>query len=168
MDWKIPAVLAVAALAVAGAVMVTMNKNDSKDRSDDAIIPPDVEPGTLDGARLAIKGPNGTIYADFADTAAANELRNTLSKGTVSVNLHDYGSFEKVGEIGVKLTSSDTHTSTGPGDIVLYSGDQIVIFYGNNSWDYTRLAKVPDATNESMHTFLGNGNVILELSLQME
>ena len=112
--------------------------------------------------------PNGTIYADFADTVAANELRNTLSKGTVSVNLHDYGSFEKVGEIGVKLTSSDTHTSTGPGDIVLYSGDQIVIFYGNNSWDYTRLAKVPDATNQSMHTFLGNGNVTLELSLQME
>ena len=68
----------------------------------------------------------------------------------------------------MKLTSSDTHTSTGPGDIVLYSGDQIVIFYGSNSWDYTRLAKVPDATNQSMHTFLGNGNVILELSLQME
>ena len=46
----------------------------------------------------------------------------------------------------------------GPGDIVLYNGKSVVIFYGSNSWDYTPLARIPDATADSMKAFLGNSD----------
>ncbi len=146
------------AAAAGCAIMMIMNHQKGNDSD-----PPDIDPS---GYRLKISGPNGTIYADFADTTAAKELIVTLLESPIDVELEDYGDFEKVGDIGVKLTRSDRSTNTGPGDIVLYSGSKIVIFYGSNSWSYTSLAKVADATSESMHSFLGNGDVSLQLSAE--
>ena len=144
--------------AAAGCAIMMMNHPSENENN-----PPDIDPS---GYRLKITGPNGNVYADFADTTAARELIAALLKSPINVELEDYGSFEKVGDIGVKLTRSDKSTDTGPGDIVLYSGSKIVIFYGNNSWSYTRLAKVTDATSESMKSFLGEGDVSLQLSAE--
>ena len=152
-------VISVVLIAVAaGCVIMLMNHQTGNDSD-----PPDIDPS---GYRLKITGPNGTVYADFADTTAARELIAALLKSPIDVKLEDYGDFEKVGDIGVKLTRSDKNTDTRPGDIVLYSGSKIVIFYGSNSWSYTSLAKVTDATSESMHSFLGNGDVSLQLSAE--
>ena len=73
-----------------------------------------------------------------------------------------YGGFEQVGSLGSSLPRNDEQTTTDFGDIVLYSGDQIVIFYGPNSWAYTRLGHIL-ADKEIMEEALGNGDVTIEL-----
>jgi hypothetical protein len=75
-----------------------------------------------------------------------------------------YGGFEQVGPIGQSIASNDEQTTTSPGDIVLYSGDQIVIFYGSNSWSYTRLGRI-DLSETEMEELLGNGDVTTEITV---
>ena len=155
------AIAVAAAIAlIAGGAIILMNNYD--DPSPDPVVP-DVDP---DDYILEITGPNGTVYADLAQTDAAKELIGALEDSPLSVKLQDYGGFEKVGDLGIKLTRSDVSTVTGPGDIVLYNGKSIVIFYGSNSWQYTSLAKVKDASADSMKEFLGSGDITLELSVE--
>ena len=80
----------------------------------------------------------------------------------LTVNMSMYGGFEQVGSIGQSIVRSDKQTDTGYGDIVLYSGNQIVIFYGSNSWAYTRLGHV-DLSQKEMTDLLGSGNVTIKL-----
>ena len=155
------AIAAAAAIAlISGGAIILMNNYDGP--SPDPVVP-DVDP---DDYILEITGPNGTVYADLAQTDAAKELIGALEDSSLSVKLQDYGRFEKVGDLGIKLTRSDVSTVTGPGDIVLYNGKSIVIFYGSNSWQYTSLAKVKDASADSMKEFLGSGDITLELSVE--
>ena len=75
-----------------------------------------------------------------------------------------YGGFEQVGPIGQEIVSEDKQTETEPGDIVLYSGNRIVIFYGHNSWAYTRLGHV-DLAQEEMAALLSHENVTITISV---
>ena len=84
-----------------------------------------------------------TFDAAFADNAGAQAFRQWLADGDVTVRMEDYAGFEKVGALGKDLPTRDVQTTTQAGDIVLYLGNQIVLFYGSNSWSYTRLGKVP-------------------------
>ena len=77
-----------------------------------------------------------------------------------------YGGFEQVGSLGKDLPASDEQTVTESGDIVLYAGSNIVIFYGSNSWAYTRLGKVTDKTAGEMAELLGNGDTTLTISME--
>ena len=149
-------VIAVTVIAlIAGCVMMMDNPKT------DPVVP-DVDP---DEYVLKISGPGGTLYADLADTDAAKGLIDALEKSSLNVSLQDYGGFEKVGDLGIRLTRSDVDMDTGPGDIVLYNGKSIVMFYGSNSWDYTSLAKIPDTTADAMREFLGSGDITLNLSI---
>ena len=77
-----------------------------------------------------------------------------------------YGGFEQVGSIGSSLPTNDKQMTTTSGDIVLYSSNQIVIFYGSNSWSYTKLGKITNKTDDELSELLGNGNVSITLSLE--
>lgn len=77
-----------------------------------------------------------------------------------------YVGFEQVGSIGESLPRNDQQTTTGAGDIVLYSGDQIVIFYGSNSWAYTRLGQIIGQDASGMEEFLGNSDVTITISVE--
>lgn len=112
-----------------------------------------------------IKANGTTFVADFTDNSSADALRELLRKSDLSIDMHDYGSFEKVGSIGQSLPQKDTQTSTTTGDIVLYQGDQIVIFYGNNSWSYSRLGKIQNVTKDDLLSVFGKGNVTVTFSL---
>ena len=76
-----------------------------------------------------------------------------------------YGGFEQVGPIGQSLPRDDSQTTTQAGDIVLYSGNQIVVFYGSNSWSYTRLGHISDKTAEEMTELLSNGDVTITIDI---
>ena len=76
-----------------------------------------------------------------------------------------YGGFEQVGPIGQPLPSADEQTTTSPGDIVLYSGNRLVVFYGSNTWSYTRLGKIVDQTPEQLEALLGNGDATVALTI---
>ena len=76
-----------------------------------------------------------------------------------------YGGFEQVGSLGMNLPRDDEQTTTQAGDIVLYSGNQIVVFYGSNSWAYTRLGKITDKSAKELKDLLGSKDVIITLEL---
>ena len=99
------------------------------------------------------------------NNSATQELVKELKKGNVTVNASEYGGFEKVGELGFSLPTSDENIGTNPGDIVLYQGDKISLFYGSHSWSYTKLGKIDNVDSNKLKEVLGSGNVILEFSL---
>ena len=102
-----------------------------------------------------------TFTAVLEQNAAAQALRQLLTQGPVTIQMDNYGGFEKVGALGQSLPASDAQTTTQPGDMVLYQGNQIVIFYGSNSWSYTRLGHVTDLPAGRM----GPGDVSVTFSL---
>ena len=91
---------------------------------------------------------------------ASVEALKKLCPATIQMSM--YGGFEQVGSIGQSIVRNDKQTKTSYGDIVLYSGDQIVIFYGSNSWSYTRLGHI-DLTQQEMKDLLGGGDVTITL-----
>jgi hypothetical protein len=99
------------------------------------------------------------------NNSATQELVKELKKGNVTVNASEYGGFEKVGELGFSLPTNDENIGTNPGDIVLYQGDKISLFYGSHSWSYTKLGKIDNVDSNKLKEVLGSGNIILEFSL---
>ena len=107
---------------------------------------------------------NGAVFqADFADTISARALKEWLAQGPLAIEMNDYAGFEKVGALGRSLPASNVQTTAQPGDIVLYQGNQIVLFYGTNSWSYTRLGKIADLSG--WEEALGSGSVSVTFSL---
>ena len=95
--------------------------------------------------------------AELEKNPGAEAFAELLKEGPVTIQMNDYAGFEKVGSLGKSLPTQNRQTTTQPGDIVLYNGDQIVVFYGSNSWSYTRLARIQDLTG--WEKALGNGSV---------
>ena len=114
--------------------------------------------------KMKIEVNGSTFTATLADNAAADALVDWVGEGPVTLELSDYAGFEKVGPLGRSLPASDSQTTTHAGDIVLYQGDQIVLFYGSNSWSYTRLGHIDDLTG--WEDALGGGDVTVTLSLE--
>lgn len=96
---------------------------------------------------------------------ATRRLLEILANGPVSVSLNDYGGFEKVGSLPIALPTSDSQITTTSGDVILYQGRNLVIFYGSNTWSYTRLGKISSLSANEIRAFLGNGEVEITLSL---
>lgn len=103
------------------------------------------------------------LLATFAENSSAEEFRELLSQGPVTISMEDYGGFEKVGPLDTTLTRNDTRITTQPGDVILYQGNQITIYYGTNTWNFTRLAKINDSTD--LQAKLGAGTVQVTFSL---
>ena len=98
-----------------------------------------------------------TFTATLEDNTAVQELVEMMQEGPVTIHMSDYSGFEKVGPLGRSLTTSNSQTTTVAGDIVLYNGNNIVMFYGSNSWSYTRIGKIDDLTD--WETALGSGDI---------
>ena len=100
-----------------------------------------------------------SLAATLADNSSAMAFYELLEKGPVTIKMHDYGSFEKVGSLGTSLPRNDTQITTTAGDIILYQGNQITIYYDTNSWNFTRLGKVDGVTQAELKKILGKGDV---------
>ena len=96
------------------------------------------------------------LWEDNESVKALNELL------PIEIEMKMYSDFEQVGSIGKKLPRNDVQLTTKPGDIVLYAGDQLVVFYGSNSWAYTKLGKI-DLNEDKLKDLLGNGDVKIAL-----
>ena len=103
------------------------------------------------------------VTVEWEENESVEALKE-LAAEDLNIEMSMYGGFEQVGSIGQSLPRNDTQTTTASGDIVLYSGDQLVVFYGSNTWAYTRLGKIVDKTPEEMEELLGNGDVTITLS----
>ena len=105
-----------------------------------------------------------TFSATFAENIGAQALKELLAGGDITIQMRDYGGFEKVGPLGQSLPTSNSQTTTQSGDIVLYQGNQVVIFYGSNTWSYTRLGRIDNLSG--WEEALGRGDVSVTFSLQ--
>ena len=114
-------------------------------------------------ATLVIEANEHIFYADPEDNSSADALIEKLSSGPVELELHDFGSFEKVGSLPWSLPRNDESITTVPGDVILYQGNQITIYYDQNTYNLTRLAKIEDETKEDLLNVLGDGNVSVKL-----
>ena len=100
----------------------------------------------------------------WGDNETIDEIKSELQKGDISVSMSMYSDNEQVGSLGKSYTTKDKQMTTENGDIVLYGGNQIVVFYGNHSWSYTKLGKM-NLAEDKVTALLGNGNVTLRISM---
>ena len=113
--------------------------------------------------KMEIAGTPVTV--EWEDNESVEALKELCKDGGITIQLSMYGGFEQVGPIGASLPRNDVQITTGSGDIVLYSGNQIVVFYGSNSWSYTKLGHITDSSGYTMEELLGNGDVSIKISL---
>lgn len=135
-----------------------MNEPTAENSTEISIIKEDIN-------MINISVNSNTFSANLEDNSSAEALKGLLEKGDLTVDMHDYGSFEKVGEIGTTLPRNDTRITTEPGDIILYLGNQITIYYDTNSWSFTRLGKIQNVTQSELKSALGSGNATVTFSL---
>ncbi len=123
----------------------------------------DREEDTMKQIALSFNGH--TYTATLADNSSAQAFAELLKSegGAMSVHMSEYGGWEKVGALGQTLPSSDTQTTTAPGDFVLYQSNSVVLFYGSNSWSYTRLGRIDDPSG--LREALGDGDVEITFRL---
>ena len=114
-------------------------------------------------SQMNVTVSNVSLTATLESNQAAQALVDMMRNGPLTLAMQDYAGFEKVSPLGTSLPASDVQTTTQSGDIVLYKGNQIVIFYGSNSWSYTRLGHIDDLTGWA--DALGSGNVSVTFSL---
>ena len=112
--------------------------------------------------RMSIGGT--PVEVAWEDNEAVEALRELCKDQTLTIDMSMYGGFEQVGSIGTALPQSDVQTTTSAGDIMLYSGDQMVVFYGSNTWAYTPLGHITDKTQAELTQLLSNGNVTVTLA----
>ena len=113
---------------------------------------------------MKLKIGDAEVPVTWEENESVDALAALAAEGPLTIQLSMYGGFEQVGPIGQSIISDDQQTTTQAGDVVLYSGDQIVVFYGSNSWAYTRLGHV-DLSQKEMEDLLGNGDVMLTLQM---
>lgn len=106
------------------------------------------------------------VTVQWGDNDAVSELLAAAQNGTIVVSALRYGGFEQVGSLPQDFSRNDVQTTTQPGDIVLYSGNQLVIFFGSNSWSYTRLGHVDGMSSEELSDLLNEDSVMIELSAE--
>ncbi len=113
---------------------------------------------TVNGNKLGIT---------LAENPSVAALVERLKQGDVIYTANDYGGFEKVGSLGFSLPTNNTEITAQAGDVILYSGNQIVLFYGINSWSYTRLGKINGYSVSELKSLLGAGNGSVQVTISL-
>lgn len=156
---KIFAVVTLFALIVMCSMCLTACVDD--ELADDNSANSDKNDKEIMNSPVYLKIGDTTLTAELEDNAATRAL---MSKLPVTVDLRDYGGWEKVGDLGFSLPTSNEQITAKPCDFVLYQGNQLVIFYGSNSWSYTRLGRIQNLNASQLREILGSGNVTVTLT----
>lgn len=115
--------------------------------------------------KIAVTVNGAVLTATLSDNSSAKAFLELLQEAPVTIEMHDYGNFEKVGPLGKTLPRNDEQITTQAGDLILYQGNQITIYYDRNSWSFTRLGKIDNITQNELKEILGNGAVTVTFSL---
>ena len=114
---------------------------------------------------LTINGT--TMAATLVDNSSTQALVAALQSADIVYEAHDYGNFEKVGPLGQSFPQNNEDITTTAGDLILYQGSNLCIYYAQNTWDFTRIGHIDGATSDNIRAFVnaGGGNVTVTLSL---
>ncbi len=131
------------------------------------VITPDTNPAETMPDKIKISVSGKTLPVKIENNDATKALVAALRTASITYEAQDYGGFEKVGNLGRTLPTNNSQITTQAGDVILYSGNQLVLFYGSNSWSYTRIGKIEYGTMDELKSFLkaGQGNITVTLSL---
>ena len=123
--------------------------------------------GSMDPiAFLTVVAGDRAFTVDLEDNTSARAFFEKLRSDPLTVEMHDYGNFEKVGELPWELPKNDGEITTEPGDLILYQGNQITIYYAENTWQFTRLGRLRATEEEILETFGGKDNITAEFFLE--
>ena len=173
---------ALAALTLA-LLLCACGRESTAERSPAALIPAPIpaaeEPAATEAPReekaesestaeeeeemLCLKIGETPVTVAWEENESVHALRELCRERELVIPMSGYGGFEQVGSLGKSLPRSDVQTRTEAGDLVLYAGNQIVVFYGSNSWAYTRLGRITDQSAEELTALLGSGDVTITL-----
>ncbi len=163
-----------AIFAFAGCGDNTADTQTPSDTGIDASQPEEGEPGGTqpsDEKEITVMYlyiNNNKLEVTLAKNKAVTALIDILKQGDITYTADDYGGFEKVGSLGHSLPNENTQITTQAGDVILYSGNQIVLFYGSNSWSYTRLGKINGYSASELRTLLGAGNGSIQVRISLK
>lgn len=115
--------------------------------------------------KLTIEGGK-TFTATLVDNSSSRVLIERLNEGDLTIEMEDYANMEKVGSLGMTLPRNDRQTTTSAGDLILYQGRNLVIYYDSNAWNFTRLGKINDVTQKELKAALGASDVTVTLSIK--
>ena len=127
--------------------------------------PQDNKAESKEAKTMLMKINETDVEVTWEDSESVEALKE-LARDGLHIQMSMYGGFEQVGSIGQSLPRNDSQTTTQAGDIVLYSGNQLVVFYGSNSWAYTRLGRIVDKTASELSELLGSGDAAITLNLK--
>ena len=116
--------------------------------------------------KLKIHVNDTTFTATLADNSSATALKELLQKGDLTLDMEDFSNFEKVADLPTTLPRNDTQIDTDAGDLILYLGKRIVIYYDKNSWNFTRLGKINNVNKKRLQQILGDGNATVTFSVK--
>jgi rhodanese-related sulfurtransferase len=126
----------------------------------------DMTPMPIVGVRVG----DNCFTVNLEDNSSAKEFLEKINQGDLSVDMHDYGGFEKVGDLPWELPANDERITTKPGDIILYQGNKITIYYDENTWDFTKLGELrggtPEDIEEWKRVFGGTDNITAEFFVE--
>ena len=114
---------------------------------------------------LYIKIGNSVLEAELANNSSAEALLEKLKENDITIQMSDYGNFEKVGELGFSLATNNRQITTKAGDLILYQGNKFVIYYDTNSWNFTKLGKIKNISQDDLKSILGDGDVMVVLTI---
>ena len=116
--------------------------------------------------KLKIHVNDTTFTATLNDNSSAKALVELLQKGDLTLDMEDFSNFEKVADLPRSFPRNDTQINTDAGDIILYQGKSITIYYDKNSWNFTPLGKIDNVNKKRLKQILGDGNATVTFSVK--
>lgn len=142
---------AIKVLYISGCAVGSLPESNAQEKQEETIV-----------EKMTLQIGDNAFTAALESNDAVDALVEMMNDAPVTIQMSDYSGFEKVGSLGTSLPTDNSQTTTHAGDIVLYNGNQIVIFYGSNSWSYTRLGTIEDLSG--WEDALGSGDVTVTLT----
>ena len=113
----------------------------------------------LEMEEIFIEINDNLLIVKLEDNSSSRAFLEKLKNGDITIHAEDYGNFEKVGELGFSLPTNDKRITTEPGDLILYQGDKITLYYDTNTWTFTKLGKVINVNSDELKRILGSHDV---------
>ena len=115
--------------------------------------------------KIKLEINNYELDATLVDNSSTQALIEKLKESDITINMNDYGNMEKVGQLDFSLPRNDQNITTESGDLILYQGNNFVIYYDTNNWSLTKLGKIDNIDKQQLKNILGSGSVVVTLSL---
>lgn len=125
----------------------------------------DIENEEYSNMKIKLEINNYELTATLVDNSSTQALIEKLKESNIIINMNDYGNMEKVGQLDFTLPRNDQNITTTFGDLILYQGNNFVIYYDTNNWSLTKLGKIDNIDKQQLKNILGSGSVDVTLSL---